>query len=301
MWAKITAFIMAIVAFFTSLFGLNKAEGQPFQNVAYGSDERQVLDLYLPKDSDGEVGLFFYIHGGAWIFGNKDDYFDNIQDICEEYGYAAAAINYRYISDTVSIHDIADDIDLALEKIKSIGEENGITINKALFTGVSAGGHLAMFYAYSRRETAPITPVAVVNNCGPTDLTDDNYYYNSDLGVNGELGSFETISDIFSKGCGKRFTYETRHSAKAELLAVSPISYVDENTVPTVINHGQKDTIVPFSNAQALVNKLKQCGVKYDFNVYPNSGHTLSDDKASKKAANKLLEEYMLTYLGKEI
>lgn len=300
MWEKITAFIMAIVAFFTSLFGLTSWEYLELKDISYGENERHIMDLCLPKDSDGEVGLVLYIHGGAWIAGDKEGYYDNIKEICQKYGYATAAINYRYLSDTVSMHDIADDIDLSLKKIKEIGNENGININKVLLTGHSAGGHLSLFYAYSRRETAPITPVAVVSNCGPVDLTDDNYYYNADLGVNSELGSFETISWLFSIACGKSFTYETRDSATDELLAVSPISYIDENTVPTVINHGQKDTIVPFSNAVALANKLKQYGVKYDFNIYPNSGHGLSSDKKNKKIAQKLLEEYMLTYLGKE-
>lgn len=298
MWEKITAFLMAIVAFFTSLFGLNK--GDFFENKHYGLNERQIMDLYLPKNSDGEVGLVLFIHGGAWVAGNKDGYADNIQDICEEYGYAAAAINYRYLSDSVTLNDIADDIDLALQKIKSIGEENGININKVLLTGTSAGGHLSLFYAYSRRETAPITPAAVVSYCGPTDLTDENFYYNNDLGTVTAFGSVEKLATLFSKGCGKTFTYETRDSAKSELLAVSPISYVDENTVPTVINHGQKDTVVPFSNAVSLTNKLKEYGVKYDFNIYPNSEHNLASDSESAKIADKLFVEYMLTYLGKE-
>ena len=63
-----------------------------------------------------------------------------------------------------------------------------------------------MFYAYSRKDTAPITPAAVVSNCGPTDLSDDNYYYNSDLGVNSELGAFEDIAYLFSNACGQKFT-----------------------------------------------------------------------------------------------
>lgn len=157
-----------------------------------------------------------------------------------------------------------------------------------------------MFYAYSRKDTAPITPAAVVSNCGPTDLSDDNYFYNADLGVNSDLGSFETIANLFSYACGQSFTYETRESAKQALLEVSPITYVNENTVPTVINHGKKDTIVPFSNATALAQKLEQYGVVYDFNIYPNSNHGLSDDKENTKIADKLMLQYAETYLGKE-
>lgn len=300
MWEKIIAFFMSIVAFFASLFGFSLNNCNIYNDLAYGTHERQIMDLYLPKESDGEVGLVLFIHGGAWTAGNKDGYKDALKTACNDLGYAAAAINYRYLSEDITLNDIADDIDMALAKIKQTGAENGININKVLLTGSSAGGHLSMFYAYSRKDTAPITPAAVVSNCGPTDLSDDNYFYNADLGVNSDLGSFETIANLFSYACGQSFTYETRESAKQALLEVSPITYVDENSVPTVINHGKKDTVVPFSNATALAQKLEQYGVVYDFNIYPNSNHGLSDDKENAKIADELLYKYLETYLGKE-
>lgn len=300
MWEKIVAFFMSIIAFFTGLFGLENKE-YVFKNLAYGGHERQIMDLYLPEESDGEVGLVLLIHGGAWVSGNKDEYKSALKTACNDLGYAAAAINYRYLSETVSLHDIADDIDLALKKIKEKGAEKGININKVLLTGSSAGAHLAMFYAYSRKNTAPITPAAVVSNCGPTDLSDDNFYYNADLGVNSELGNFEDIAYLFSCAGGQKFTYETRIAAKDALLKVSPIYYVNSTTVPTVINHGKKDTIVPFSNAEAIVEKFKEYGVKYDFNIYPNSGHSLNKDEENRKIADDLLFKYLETYLGKEV
>lgn len=300
MWEKIVAFFMSIIAFFTGLFGLENKE-YVFKNLSYGSHERQIMDLYLPEKSDGEVGLVLLIHGGAWVGGNKDEYKSALKTACNDLGYAAAAINYRYLSETVTLHDIADDIDLALKKIKEKGAEKGININKVLLTGSSAGAHLAMFYAYSRKNTAPITPAAVVSNCGPTDLSDDNFYYNADLGVNSELGNFEDIAYLFSCAGGQKFTYETRATAKEALLKVSPIYYVNSDTVPTVINHGKKDTIVPFSNAEAIVEKFKEYGVKYDFNIYPNSGHSLNNDEANRKIADDLLFKYLETYLGKEV
>lgn len=302
MWEKIVAFFMSIIAFFTSLFsfGGSDKEGYTFKNLAYGSHERQIMDLYLPEENDGEVGLVLFIHGGGWIEGNKDGYKDALKVACKDLGYAAAAINYRYISEKIDLHDVADDIDLALKKIKEKGSEKGININKVLLTGSSAGAHLAMFYAYSRKSTAPITPAAVVSNCGPTDLSDENFFYNKDLNVNNGLGDEEFVSLLFSYACGQSFKYEDRAAAKQALLKVSPIYYVNEDTVPTVINHGKKDNIVPFSNATAIVEKFEEYGVKYDFNIYPNSDHSLADDEANIDIADDLLIKYVKTYLGTE-
>lgn len=296
MWEKIVAFFMSIVAFFASLFGfsIDTNTDYVYKNLAYGTHERQVLDLRLPENSDGEVGLVLMIHGGAWIAGDKEGYEDALKTVCNELGLAAAAINYRYLGEGVTLHDIADDIEAALGVIKEKGAEAGININKVLLTGGSAGAHLSMFYAYSRTETSPITPAAVVSDCGPTDLTDENFYIDNDL------GDAETIADLLSLCIGIDFSYAERGNYIEQIKAVSPLYYVNENTVPTVINHGMKDTIVPFSNACSIVEKFEECGVEYDFNIYPNSGHGLDNDPENKEIANDLLYTYIKTYLGSE-
>lgn len=293
MWEKIVAFFMSIIAFFASLFGFGAEEkSYEYKNISYGSHERQVLDLNIPKENDGEIGLVLFIHGGAWIAGDKESYKGGVKAAAETYGFAGAAINYRYISETVSIHDILDDIDLALKCIKQKGEENGVNISKVLLTGDSAGGHLSLLYAYSRAETAAITPAAVVSNSGPADLTDENFY------INNAMGDEEFVAGLFSYASGKSFSYSERANAKEALEKVSPLFYVNENTVPTVINHGMKDSIVPYSNAVALDAKLTECGVTHVLNSYPNSDHDLGSDQANKEIANDLLIEYCNTYLS---
>jgi len=293
MFEKIISFFMSIITFFLSLFGISlESKSYEYRDLAYGSHERQVLDLNIPKENDGEIGLVLFIHGGAWIAGEKDGYINGVKTASETYGWAGATINYRYISDDIDFYDILDDIDSALKCIKEKGAENGVNINKVLLTGDSAGGHLSLLYAYSRAETAPITPAAVVSNSGPADLFDENFY------INNALGSSDVMADLFSKGCGQKFTYAEKASAEQALMKVSPVYYVNENTVPTVINHGMKDSIVPFSNAQSLDAKLTEYGVPHYFNAYPNSDHDLGADEANKKIANDLLIEYCQKYLG---
>lgn len=296
MLEKIIAFFMSIIAFLTSLFGFSSTTNTEYvyKDLAYGTHERQTLDLMLPENSDGEVGLVLFIHGGAWISGDKESYENGLKTACDELGYAAAAINYRYLGENVTLHNIADDIEAALATIKEKGSAVGININKVLLTGDSAGAHLSMFYAYSRTETAPITPVAAVSNCGPTDLTDENFYRDNDL------GDREVIADLVSLCIGIDFSYAEKDKYRKEIEAVSPLYYVNKNTVPTVINHGLEDRIVPFSNAKAIVGRFEQYGVKHDFNIYPNSGHGLDADPENSSIANDLLISYVKTYLGTE-
>lgn len=296
MLEKIIAFFMAIINFFMGLFGLGEVGGQTFDcqtffDMSYGTHERQVVDLCVPNGASGDLGLVLFIHGGAWIAGDKESYESGMNYGASNLGIATASVNYRYISEDVDLLDVLDDIDAALAKIKAKGAEVGVNINRVLLTGDSAGGHLSLLYAYARKKTAPIAPVAVVSNSGPTDLYDDNFYHNN------AIGDEATISDLMSKACGQRFTYETRESAKQALYSVSPIAYVSADCVPTVINHGTADTIVPFSNAQTLDALLTQYGVEHVLNVYQGADHDLGKDEDAKDRANELLFGYIDRFL----
>lgn len=296
MFDKIIAFFVAVINFFLGIFGLGQIGGQSYDcqtffDLSYGIYERQVVDLFIPEDASGDLGMVLFIHGGAWIAGDKESYEGGMNYGANSLGIATASLNYRYISDTVDIHDILDDIDAALAKVKQKGAEVGVNINRVLLTGDSAGGHLSLLYAYARKNTAPVTPVAVISNSGPTDLYDDNFYHNN------ALGDEAVISDLMSKACGQRFTYETRESARAALYSVSPVSYVSADSVPTVINHGNADTIVPFSNAQALYALLTQYGVEHVLNVYEGADHDLGKDDEAKKRADELLFGYIDRFL----
>lgn len=292
MFQKIFSFLLSIIMSILSFLGIPtfKNVTVKFEEVSYGTHERHTLNLYLPTGKES-VGLVLMIHGGAWLGGDKSEFNSKLEEL-SKMGYAAAAVNYRYISDDVDLQDIMDDIQSAVDKIKSLGEENGTDINKMLLTGGSAGGHLSLLYAYSRDEVSAIKPSAVVSYCGPTDLSEDAYYFDNGL------GDENYVAQVLSWACGYDHTFETRALAKDALWEVSPLKYVDENTVPTVINHGMVDNIVPFSNAEKLRDALEKYGIKYDFNAYPNSGHGLYEDAENVATADRLFYEYIETYLN---
>lgn len=269
--------------------GCKKYSCQKITNIAYGENDSQTLNLNLPKGKTGTVGLILMIHGGAWIAGDKETYDDELEYWCEKYGYATASINYRYASDDTHCDDILQDISSSLQKIKDLASEKSINIEKVLLTGISAGAHLSLLYAYKCQE-APIKPVAVVNYVAPTDLSDLNFF---------DGGSIMDCFDIFSKLCDVTVTTENYKTKEIQdkLLQCSPINFVNGNSVPTVICHGKKDNIVPYSNATTLKNRLDFFGVKNDFVIFENSGHGLKDDKKQTKKAKKLMKQYAETYL----
>ena len=267
-----------------------------YKNVKYGDHERNKLDLYLPNDiiDNDEHGLVLYIHGGAWVAGDKDGYEDEMKKNAKKGGYAYAAMNYRYIDDNTTAFDIMHDIFNALEKIKEVAKENGVNLTKVLLTGGSAGAHLSLLYAYSYWQVepfySPIIPTCVVSYSGPTNITSTDYYTMPAL--SGQA------YNLFSMLSGYKYNEETYEDAFPYLLKVSPTYYaISGYGVPTVICHGEQDSVVPVSDAIYLDHILTQLNVNHELVLFPHSDHGLESDPDKWEYANKLFKEYMEKYL----
>ncbi len=290
---------MSIFAFFASLFG---AGGTPTQkdnylwNVAYGAEERQTVDIAFPENAKGEIGAILMLHGGEWTSGDKNFYTNSVK-YGATMGYVSAAMNYRYVSDSISAADIMDDITLALKTIKEKAGERGINVKKLLITGVSSGAHLALLYAYSQKSSSPVEITSAVSFCAPTDLADTKLIQSFLFENN--LGDASYMVKLISNVCGYKITEENYmgEDAQKALKSISPVYFVDKNTVPTVIGHGTTDLIVPFVNATALDAALTFNGVTHDF-ITSAFGHTtLISDKTFMDKADALVLKYAKAYL----
>lgn len=300
MLKKIVSIIIAIISFFISLFSSLFNSGLPqksdcyvYKNISYGVGTNRTLDLYVPKKASGKCGLILNLHGGTWTDGDKSEVSEEtLKYMCEDLGFAAATMNYPFVSKTVDALDILEDIEDALLKIKEKGQETGVTIDRVMLKGVSAGAHLALLYGYTKAISSPIKIACIASFSGPTDLADSKFYSESST-----LGSKDSICDLMSKVCGKKFTAKTFNFAVPTLKKVSPLTYVTSVCPPTIIAHGKNDTVVPYSNAMMLNSALGAVGVEHEFIVYSNSGHDLANDPDCEKKANDLLVKYANKYL----
>ena len=263
-------------------------EEEPYQiysNLSYGEYDRNVLDFYLPKDVKGD-SIILFIHGGAWISGDKSFYKDYMEKLAIA-GIPSFSINYRYIAQDTKMTDLLDDIDHAVGYIKSYAKsEFDLELNQMALFGYSAGAHLSLLYGNKYKDTSPLSPKFIVSMAGPVDLRLDSYY------------TSKLSYDLFSYMIGKEFDSESKATVEDDLLDVSPIKYIDSNSIPTIIVQGLKDTTVDPLNATMLKDKLDENAIPYEYITLPNSDHLLQNDKDILSNLLKSVYNYAVKYLG---
>lgn len=90
-------------------------------DVAYGSDPKQNMDVYLPANRDGNsTKVFVMIHGGGWTSGDKSDYASTMSAFKSYYpNHAIININYRLgVQGSPGYPKQINDIQAALNEIQ---------------------------------------------------------------------------------------------------------------------------------------------------------------------------------------
>lgn len=262
------------------------------ENIAYGTHERQKVDLFLPDKVKSENGIIFYIHGGGWSDGDKACHHVDCKHFCE-LGYICASMNYRFVSEDISVFEELDDIGSALSAVKYECEKNRISINRAILSGGSAGGHLALLYAYLRKEKTSITPVAACVYCPAVNCSKADFLF----GISAEFDEWKY--GLLSKCCGVKVLKESFFNdvQQSALKKISPVEYVADDSIPVAIFHGKKDELVPLEHTLNFLEQLDKMGVKNELLIYENSGHALDMDPDCSVKSLAVIEDFAVKYL----
>eukprot|EP00002_Diphylleia_rotans_P011503 TRINITY_DN2272_c0_g11_i2.p1 TRINITY_DN2272_c0_g11~~TRINITY_DN2272_c0_g11_i2.p1 ORF type:complete len:287 (-),score=68.39 TRINITY_DN2272_c0_g11_i2:213-1073(-) len=127
---------------------------QTVRNVAYYGDgdvtdkwkTQVMLDLYIPStaNSSAPLPLFVFIHGGAWVSGDKLQYADLAKSFVAQ-GVACAAINYRLSSGNIPVqHPFhTQDGAAAVAWLSDNAARFGYSAQHIFVGGHSAGAHMS--------------------------------------------------------------------------------------------------------------------------------------------------------------
>ncbi|MDR1985137.1 MAG: alpha/beta hydrolase [Prevotellaceae bacterium] len=287
---KIFLFSMFLTAAFLAGCDKDSVQEIKMNDIAYGVHPHQTMDILLPHNADVQhkAPVVFCIHGGSWSSGDKTD-FDWMKQEINNANCAYVSINYRLLQDNVTYIQMLEDIDAAIAWLKTNSEIYNIKTDKMCMIGGSAGGHLALLYAYSKN--SPIKIAFVSSMAGPADFTDPEqfalngadhiYQINLLLGTNVTLSDMESSDFVFPDAW----------------ISASPVCRVNYNSPPTVLAYGEKDILVSYSNALRLKNKLEEYGVEHRLITFPNSGHELDNDPDKSLQYWQILELFVQNYL----
>lgn len=181
----------------------------PYGNKIYAfymyddKDSRQFYYVYLPDNFNANSPIVVLIHGGGWFSGPNPDntngwqlsYSDNpsqtniVKDLLTAQYVVVMPLyrlskygnnNTEIVSNTTTLQNQIDDIDSTIVNVRrNFPSCLGINANSIQVLGESAGGHLALMWAYTK-STTPISYIKSVISCyAPTNLQQYGNYLKS--------------------------------------------------------------------------------------------------------------------------
>lgn len=218
------------------------------------------MDVYLPAKSKAPSPVVINIHGGGWNKGRKED--QSVSGTFFKQGYAVVNVEYR-LSQVATAPAAVEDVRCALIYVINHAKEFNIDVNKIVVMGSSAGAHLALMAGLLANDhrfdtncptSATVKVAAIIDQSGITDVQDWAH------------GPHHTSKSA-------TMWLGDRANDKVFAASVSPISYVQKDSPPTFVVHGDADPIVPYEQGVELYEKLQKTGVKSQFISVSGGGH----------------------------
>ena len=273
--------------------------GKLYSDISYGDKEANKFDLYVPKDNTKKnYGMVVYLHAGGFTSGDKVGDKGILSWLCSK-GYVAVGINYTLRTDTneasvlTQSNEIKEAIPVAVEEAKKLG----YNIDGIAMSGGSAGGTLAMLYAYRDAEYSPVPVKFMFEMVGPSSFFREDWrVYGLDQDTD---ESISAAAGLFGIMGGVELTPEMiKDGSYQELMTpISAYAWINENTVPSVIAYGTHDKVCPFKTVKHLIDALESNNVDYKYFEAVYSGHGLQNDDKVYKEFMETVEEYLDKYM----
>lgn len=242
--------------------------------VAYATlSPAQTLDLYLP-DGPGPFPLVINIHGGGFRMGDKDMLDAPIAEALLAKGIAVASIDYR-LSGEAKFPAAIEDAKAAVRFLRANADRYRLDPETFLVFGQSAGGNLASLVGTTGNAAAFDNPAlgnpgvssrvtAVIDWFGPSDFLQMDPQAR-EQGCPPDHGAADSPESAY---LGAPIA-----SVPEKVRAASPISYIDREDPPFLLQKGSEDCLVPVGQSRHLKEALGKAGVPVEFDMLEGAGH----------------------------
>ena len=224
------------------------------KDLAYIDDGNKyhLLDILCPVLGSENGIVLFYIHGGAYFYGEKEasrvftSYFTN-------QGFTVVALNYRLIdnSENVDFKSQIQDIFAALDYIYQNKNYYGLKLDKFCLMGDSAGGHMALItdIVYHSKEAQEYYGI---KKLPPIDI--------KCLGLNSTMYDYEALYKGSFKSLSKKGVLQifSKSALDPDFLKLnSPRYWIEEKSVK----------LKPIFNSTSLHDFFRDESLKFKFSL----------------------------------
>jgi acetyl esterase/lipase len=244
------------------------------RDIDYWEDaaRRHRLDIYRPRRPVVRAPVFLYLHGGAWVFGDKREQGLPLMDYLASRGWVCVTANYG-LSPKVAFPEHLVDCKRALTWVRRHIAGYGGDPDFVAVGGGSAGGHLASLVALTPGapeyqpgfEAADTSVAACVPFYGVYDFTNRDGLRGRGLG---RLLEKKVMKESLARS---RTAYER----------ASPINRINGGAPPFFVVHGSNDSLVPVREARGFVELLRRSspaavvyaelpGAQHAFEIFPS-------------------------------
>ena len=254
------------------------------EDVIYGRKFGTALtmDVFRPTSNANGAGIVLVVSGG--FFSSHEAINATYIKPLTDRGYTVFAVVHGS-QPRFTVTEIVSDMNRAVRFIRHHAKDYAIDPNRIGVMGASAGGHLSLMLGTRGdkgdpnakdlvdRESSRVQAVACF--FPPTDFLNfgtagKEMIHASDHGkpfrpafdyreIDPETNLWVTVTD------DKRLREIAREN--------SPITHVSPDDPPTLILHGDRDTLVPLQQSEVFVAKLKEAGVPNKLVVKEGAGH----------------------------
>jgi Esterase/lipase len=243
------------------------------ENINYNSKyDKGYLDIISPKKVDEKLPVIIWVHGGAFVAGNKEGVESYMVMLANE-GYIVVSINYSLAPKTKYPTPIKQ-LDEAYTFIKENSEKYNIDMNKVFLGGDSAGATIVSQFASKEtneeyRKILNMKKVTPGDNlkgmilfCGPYDFFS--------LKIENKLINFVSSKVMYSYFGSKKWKDEKT------LKEASVLNHITKNFPPSFITDG--NTFSFEDQGKDLVKILKEKNIEVKEKFYDKKDVTLSHE-----------------------
>jgi acetyl esterase/lipase len=257
------------------------------EDVIYGRKYGTALtmDVFTPKENANGAAVVLAVSGG-WFSAHEAINPGFVNEFLGR-GYTVFAVVHGS-QPKFTIPEILGDMNRAVRFIRFHAKDYSIAPERIGITGGSAGGHLSLMMgtAGNAEDLKPRDAIdktssrvqAVACFFPPTDFLNYGEPGNVALG-RGTLSGFRAPFDFHELDPKTRaFVQVTDEDKILEIgRQISPIYHVTADDPPSLIIHGDADTLVPIQQAETIIEKFKEVNVPAELVVKKGAAHGWAD------------------------